>query len=128
MGPDISPWAILIAAVFVQALLLLALLITHKRKRQAELECQRLATEQALAGEALRQAEEENTAMRDALTTNEAQLAGARQAVDRLRESEQRFRNMADTAPIMIWVANPDIRCTYVNKHWLDFTGRTAEE
>src|SRR5829696_8435338 len=52
----------------------------------------------------------------------------ARQAVDQLRESEERFHNLANSAPAMIWVADPDNRCTYVNKQWLDFTGRTAEE
>jgi PAS domain S-box-containing protein len=45
-----------------------------------------------------------------------------------LRESEERFRNMADTAPVMIWVAGLDKGTTYVNKQWLDFTGRTSQE
>jgi PAS domain S-box-containing protein len=45
-----------------------------------------------------------------------------------LRESEQRFRSMADTAPVFIWVSEADKRCTYFNKPWLDFTGRTLEQ
>jgi PAS domain S-box-containing protein len=45
-----------------------------------------------------------------------------------LRESEERFRNMADTAPVMIWVAGPDQRATFFNKCCLDFTGQTLEE
>lgn len=45
-----------------------------------------------------------------------------------LRESEERFRNMADTAPVMMWIVDAERRCTYLNKRWLDFTGRTFEE
>ena len=45
-----------------------------------------------------------------------------------LRESEERFRNMADTAPVMIWVSGPDKRCTFFDKIWLEFTGRTMEQ
>ena len=45
------------------------------------------------------------------------------------QESEQRFRHVANTAPVMIWTSGTDKLCTYVNQHWLDFTGRrfTAE-
>jgi PAS domain S-box-containing protein len=75
-------------------------------------------TEQQSAQDAWRQSEEKNQAMFEALTKN----------VDQLRESEERFRNMADTAPVMIWVTDLDTRCTYVNKQWLDFTGRTHEQ
>ncbi|HZX81260.1 MAG TPA: ATP-binding protein, partial [Lysobacter sp.] len=44
-----------------------------------------------------------------------------------LRESEARFRQLADTAPIMIWVAESDGRCSYVSRRWTEFTGRLAD-
>ncbi|HXV44633.1 MAG TPA: PAS domain S-box protein [Anaerolineae bacterium] len=45
-----------------------------------------------------------------------------------LRESEQRFRLMADAAPVLIWVAGLDKSRTYFNQVWLDFTGRSVAE
>src|SRR6185436_19836697 len=45
-----------------------------------------------------------------------------------LQESEERFRNMADTTPTMIWVFGPDQQCTFVNRAWLTFTGRQIEQ
>jgi PAS domain S-box-containing protein len=48
--------------------------------------------------------------------------------IERLRESDERFRNMADTAPVMIWVSGPDKLCTFCNEYWLTFTGRTMEQ
>ena len=45
-----------------------------------------------------------------------------------LHESEQRFGSMADAAPVMIWVSGPDMACTFFNKGWLAFTGRTMQQ
>jgi|GEM_PF-980966 len=47
---------------------------------------------------------------------------------DALRESEERFRTMADAAPVMVWLAGPDALCYYFNRGWLEFTGRTLEQ
>jgi PAS domain S-box-containing protein len=51
-----------------------------------------------------------------------------KQAEEALRESEDRFRDMANTAPVMIWMSGPDKLCTFFNKGWLDFTGRVLEQ
>src|SRR5262249_32009944 len=45
-----------------------------------------------------------------------------------LRESEQRFRIVADAAPVLIWMSDTDKLCTFFNKPWLEFTGRTLEQ
>ena len=45
-----------------------------------------------------------------------------------LRESEERFRTLADATPVLIWGADAEKRCNYFNKQWLDFTGRSIEQ
>jgi PAS domain S-box-containing protein len=50
-----------------------------------------------------------------------------KRAEEERRESESRFRLMADTAPVLIWMSGPDKLCTYFNKPWLDFTGRSID-
>jgi len=45
-----------------------------------------------------------------------------------LRESEARFRIVADTAPVLMWTSGTDKACTFINKAWLEFTGRTLEQ
>jgi PAS domain S-box-containing protein len=45
-------------------------------------------------------------------------------AEEALRQSEERFRLMADSAPVLLWLAGPDGRATFFNRPWLEFTGR----
>ncbi len=49
-------------------------------------------------------------------------------AEEELRLSETRFRYMADTAPVMIWITDTNMQCTFFNQRALDFTGRSMEE
>src|SRR5262245_34380695 len=45
-----------------------------------------------------------------------------------LKESERRFRLLADTTPILIWMSDESGACTFVNVPWLEFTGRPTVE
>jgi PAS domain S-box-containing protein len=47
-------------------------------------------------------------------------------AASLLRESETRFRNMADHAPVMVWVTDREANCTYLSDRWYAFTGQTS--
>ena len=49
-------------------------------------------------------------------------------AEETVRESEERFRLVADTAPVLIWMSRTDKLCIYFNKPWLEFTGRSLEQ
>jgi len=49
------------------------------------------------------------------------------QAEKAVRESEERFRLVANTAPVMIWMSGVDRLCNYFNQPWLEFTGRSLE-
>ena len=59
---------------------------------------------------------------------NLRRIAERSQAQEALRLSEERFRRMADQAPVLIWMSDTEERCTYFNKVWLDFTGRSLEQ
>jgi two-component system sensor kinase FixL len=43
-------------------------------------------------------------------------------------ESEERFQIVANAAPVLIWMAGVDKLCTFFNKPWLKFTGRSLEQ
>ena len=51
----------------------------------------------------------------------------AKRSETQRRESEERFRLAANNAPVMVWMAGIDGKCSYFNKTWLDFTGRPLD-
>ncbi|HEY0708842.1 MAG TPA: PAS domain S-box protein, partial [Polyangia bacterium] len=55
-------------------------------------------------------------------------VTAERKASELIKESEARFRNMADVAPVLLWMSSVDGLCTFFNQTWLNFTGRTQEE
>lgn len=46
-----------------------------------------------------------------------------KEAERRLKESENRFREMADSSPVMIWMSDDQNKITYLNQKWIEFTG-----
>ena len=112
MEPLVSPmvlWAasslqvvLILAAWAILIFLVVSLLLARSKQRKAESEAKRLSD--------LREAEQSHL--------NQERFE---------KESEQRFRDVADRAPVMIWVSGPDKSCTYVNKPWVDFKGSTLE-
>ena len=49
-------------------------------------------------------------------------------ATEALAESEARFRNVADTAPAMLWITGVDLKTTFLSRGWYDYTGQPQEE
>ncbi|MUL35172.1 GAF domain-containing protein [Gloeocapsopsis dulcis] len=64
----------------------------------------------------------------DLLARQAADLIEQRQAQVALRESEEMFRTLTDTAPALIWFNDAQGNNRFINQHFLDFTGKSAEQ
>lgn len=56
-----------------------------------------------------------------------AQFIERRKALASLRESEGRFRMMAESVPVMLWLTSATGQVEYFNRAWREFTGRPVE-
>lgn len=64
-------------------------------------------------------------AMRKRVAELEAEILRQR---ENRKTGEQRFRWLADAAPVMLWITGPDTLFSYVNRAWLEFRGRALEQ
>jgi PAS domain S-box-containing protein len=62
-----------------------------------------------------------------AYATVSRDIADRKRAEDALRESEERFRSMADSTPALVWLSDLEMKRTYFNRTWLEFVGRPVE-
>ncbi len=58
----------------------------------------------------------------------EQELSQSKRIQAALRTSENRFRIMADHAPVLVWVSDTTKGCTWFNQPWLEFVGRHMDQ
>ncbi|MBK6875559.1 MAG: PAS domain S-box protein [Ignavibacteria bacterium] len=68
--------------------------------------------------------EERTLELRDSNEKLNEEIAIRERTESTLRESEQRFKMMADSAPVLIWLSDTEMLRTYFNQVWVAFTGR----
>jgi PAS domain S-box-containing protein len=95
-----------------------------RAEQEARSQAERAEQEAMRAEEEASRAEEESVRAEEEAALAEEERIRAEDQVARLAESDARFRAMADTAPVMIWVSDADFGITFVSRGWLDFTGR----
>jgi len=116
---------IIITSTFAFVLLGLSLFVSKKLIRNKN------ETEELLkqSYDELEDKVEERTAELKQANENLVSEIKSRERIENsLRESESRFREMADFAPVLIWMSGKNKRFTYVNKVWCDTTGRSEAE
>jgi PAS domain S-box-containing protein len=64
----------------------------------------------------------------DGLAVNFRDVTARRQAEAAAREGADRFRQIANAAPVLIWMSGPDQTASWFNDSWLAFTGRSLEQ
>lgn len=100
-----------------------AMMLEHRGAREQhwlDLDYTPIADEQGRPAGVLATVIDSSARMRDR-QEREIALAAA-------RESEARFRNVADHAPIIMWVTRADGRCVYINRAWTTQTGLDIEQ
>ena len=55
-------------------------------------------------------------------------LTNQKMQAELIKESQVRFENIANSAPVMIWITDVSGLFIFVNKTWCDFTGRNIGE
>ena len=58
----------------------------------------------------------------------ETEIERQRQAVDNLRDSERRFRTLAEQLPVGVFLTNAQGECRYVNDRWRQLAGLTTQQ
>jgi PAS domain S-box-containing protein len=67
---------------------------------------------------------DESTVLRLKLTEVEAELDYLKR---KQASGEQRFRELLDASPVMVWMSGTDAQCTFFNRAWLEFRGRSLD-
>jgi len=51
-----------------------------------------------------------------------------KQLEDAMRDSEHRYRQLADAIPALVWICDPEGSCVDFNRAWLEYRGRTLDQ
>jgi PAS domain S-box-containing protein len=69
---------------------------------------------------------EQHMRLIDLATHTAAICLGRHKQMQALRESEHRFRQLAESLPQLVWTCDPDGHCDYLSRQWIDYTGIPA--
>jgi PAS domain S-box-containing protein len=61
-------------------------------------------------------------------TTATVQTSEGQRTLDALRESESRFRTLAECVPVVVWMTDANNSCTYISGYWRELTGRDPQQ